>query len=175
MLFNLSSFSLQPSAAMLWACKTVPSQMMPSQLPVHGLTRLLQNTAGEDDLWIVPRLWALVFISCWQYFFKWRIEALPLKEQVHSLRELLDPNLLLDNKGALVARNTFYNLWVVSWSFLPFVDRKDLAVVVCILITSRIHCCKMWDCPWAVYRNFSCPKCCRTWCWLEWDIGTISL
>lgn len=65
---------------------------------------------------------------------------LPPKEQVHSLGMLLDPGLLLDKWVAAVAIGAYYQLWLVSQLQL-FLDRKDLATVVHILVVSKLDNC----------------------------------
>lgn len=52
--------------------------------------------------------------------------ALPGKDQVHSLRVLLDLALLLEKQLPDMARNVFCQLQLVR-QLQPFLDKKDLA------------------------------------------------
>ncbi|XP_061443806.1 uncharacterized protein LOC133365612 isoform X9 [Rhineura floridana] len=66
--------------------------------------------------------------------------ALPLKEQIHSLRVLLESSLSLETQVASVARSAFYQLRLVA-QLRPYRDRDNLASVVHALVTSKLDYC----------------------------------
>ncbi|KAF7238180.1 Complement C1q-like protein 3 [Varanus komodoensis] len=66
--------------------------------------------------------------------------ALPLKDRVHSLGVLLDPELSLEFQVAVVARSAFLQLRLIH-QLRPYLDEHSLATVIHALVTSRLDYC----------------------------------
>ncbi|KAF7243701.1 Pleckstrin-likey domain-containing family M member 3 [Varanus komodoensis] len=66
--------------------------------------------------------------------------ALPLKDRVHSLGVLLDPELSVEFQVAVVARSMFVQLWLIH-QLHPYLDKHCLAMVIHALVTSWLDYC----------------------------------
>uniref|UniRef100_A0A8D2J6W7 Reverse transcriptase domain-containing protein n=1 Tax=Varanus komodoensis TaxID=61221 RepID=A0A8D2J6W7_VARKO len=67
-------------------------------------------------------------------------DALPLKESVCSLGVLLNPELSLEAPVTVVARSTFFQLWLI-YQLRPYLEEVCLATVPHALVTSRLDFC----------------------------------
>ncbi|KAF7247778.1 Disks large-associated protein 2 [Varanus komodoensis] len=67
-------------------------------------------------------------------------DALPLKESVCSLGVLLNPELSLEAPVTVVARSTFFQLWLI-YQLRPYLEEVCLATVTHALVTSRLDFC----------------------------------
>ncbi|KAF7243358.1 Collagen alpha-1(XXIV) chain [Varanus komodoensis] len=66
--------------------------------------------------------------------------ALPLRDKVHSLGVLLDPELSLEAQVTAVARSAFLQLWLIN-QLRPYLEYDCLATVTHVLVTSRLDFC----------------------------------
>ncbi|KAF7243163.1 Protein mono-ADP-ribosyltransferase TIPARP [Varanus komodoensis] len=66
--------------------------------------------------------------------------ALPLRDKVHSLGVLLDPELSLEAQVMVVARSAFLQLWLIH-QLHPYLENDCLATVTHALVTSRLYFC----------------------------------
>ncbi|KAF7253695.1 hypothetical protein EYD10_00878 [Varanus komodoensis] len=68
--------------------------------------------------------------------------ALPLRDKVHSLGVLLDPELSLEAQVTAVARNTFLQLRLIH-QLRPYLEYDCLATMTHALVTSRLDFCNV--------------------------------
>ncbi|KAF7253219.1 hypothetical protein EYD10_00056 [Varanus komodoensis] len=73
--------------------------------------------------------------------------ALPLKDRVHSLGVLLDPEMSLESQVAAVARSAFLQLRLIH-QLHPYLDKHCLATVIHALVTSWLDYCKALHVGW---------------------------
>ncbi|KAF7239998.1 Pro-neuregulin-1, membrane-bound isoform [Varanus komodoensis] len=66
--------------------------------------------------------------------------ALPLKDRVHSLGVLLDPELSLEFQVVAVARSAFLQLRLIH-QLCPYLNKHSLATVIHALVTSHLDYC----------------------------------
>ncbi|KAF7251494.1 Papilin [Varanus komodoensis] len=66
--------------------------------------------------------------------------ALPLKDRVHSLEVLLNPELSLEAQVTAVARNAFLQLRLIR-QLCPYLEDNCLAIVTLAWVTSRLDFC----------------------------------
>ncbi|KAF7253829.1 Lymphoid-restricted membrane protein [Varanus komodoensis] len=66
--------------------------------------------------------------------------ALPLRDKVHSLGVLLDPELSLEAQVTAVARSAFFQLRLIH-QLRPYLEDDCLATVTHVLVTSRLDFC----------------------------------